>query len=276
MSMGFKIPKKYRVNYSIPVEKIYSEPVWQDGQEPQIRWDYKLSPKTATVKQDQGDKTSFEEIHFFTLRIHDNEDAGDLYRYVLPMFRAVKYAVVLTLQYRNKQKVVCCTYRQGTRNSDKNILVGLRMTAWIYPTAPSTRSEEFYAKVNGLLKEDRQISDLYKEICIAVDLFRAEYMNKSRTIRLMKDLIGRNLTVAFTGKPTDPFRFCTTFHYYPPISRSGKYVTKRSSIYHTEFDYEDLWYCFQQDERFREAIEKRRYKDMEDLVYRIESAYEDF
>lgn len=274
MDTCFNLPENCRVGYVIPADKIYHDPLWQEGQEPYIIWDYKLSPKATNILHDPRDSDSFQEIHFITLQLHENEDIADLYRYSVALFRAVKYAVVLTVKYRNKQKVLCCTYRRGALDSDKNILVGLRMTAWIYPEDPSSRAKNFYTNVNALLKEKKPVSELYQEICNEVDLFRAVYINKSKTTLLMKDLLGRNLSSAFTGKATDPFRFCTSFRFRPVLEQEGKYVVARSKRYYVEFDCEDLWFAFRQDERFWRVIQGRRYSNIEELVYYIENKYE--
>ena len=60
-------------------------------------------------------------------------------------------------------------------------------------------------------------------------------------------------------------------HHLTERTVAAKYdKSKRTKSFTYSYDYEDIWYCFQKYEPSNKAIEGRRYRDIEDLVFSID------
>ena len=116
------------------------------------------------------------------------------------------------------------------------------------------------------------ILSIYDQICYAIVECSPQFIgSRTHLSKIIYDLC---------GKKDDPIikTIDTTRVYIPkPSNRYNKYKKKEyTQEFRYFYEYEDIWFALMNDERFKSIIQKRRFRDVEDMIYHIDERWEEF
>ena len=263
-----RIPNECKCDYIVDRERFYSkDDVALSCVVSEIRWIASIKPQLIDVQSVTSDSERFEEIQILTLKI---ESADRLYDICRPILKAVKYPCLLLVQYRTKFTACVSTFAAGKGDFSSNIINAILFTHWIYPDALSTGAERFLGALNEALKMRTDLKSIHEAIRDAVQSFALHGTSRAHVQRLIKDLSGSKKIDSYDSI----MQYCTPYKYHHPKTNSVKSRYDRDdrySNYTLVHDYEDVWYCFMRNDYLRSVIEHRRYRDIEDLIYSIDS-----
>lgn len=255
-------------NKSIPIERLFSPEVIDEFQVEHTEWLMTIKPAVRSVTPYIDGRTRMEEIEVLKVRCNTLPDTKG-YRYLLKeIHEKISYPCVVFFEYRNKYKISTWKFLDSNR-VDHNILKSSYISAWIREPPSSDMTEKCANAVREvLLYGEGNIRDLYNQICQLILNCAPQYIGSRAHIMRILDSLGGSKALE---KSIDHTKW---YEVKNPYEKYKKKVY--GSSYRYAYEYEDVWYVLMQDEKTQTVIKNRRYRDMEDLVYQIDTKYEEY
>ena len=259
-----EIPASYRVHLhrTIPLEKIYSDCKGIENQVKEIRWYASYAPKSNIPALQSGSEKRHDEIQFISVELLD---PNDLYAVCVPIFKQIKYQVLICLKYQGKFVFSACRFQPGDKDWTKNVLGTVLFSHWIYPDMMSDCAKKFIEELKAAITPSENIENTYKKICEVILDFWIGGITGKAVSKILYDMISQKTMSHLLDN-------CTPYKVYQPKSNTkyAKYQ-KRDEMqqYSYRYDLEDLWYALMKNERTRRVIEGRGYKDVNEMVSSI-------
>ena len=264
------VPENCICNISIPLEKVVSGSLTEDIQS--ILWYASLKPELIKVSAVKDDSKRYEEIQIIKVALNS---ADTIYDIAHRIYKSIKYPCVLIFNYNNKYMCGACQFTAGKIDYSKNILGSIRFSHWLYPESLSLGAQKMIDAINLSLNLKSDLFDIYIGITNSIENFALSGITKAHVDRLLKDMLG-----SVSAKKRDEImKYCTPYqkHFVTDSSIAAKYdKSRRTSNYVYSYDHEDIWYCLMQYEPTRKVIINRRYRDIEDLIYTIDTKLEEY
>lgn len=229
-----------------------------------LEWVASIKPGVANITLTRTETTRYDEIEVISLEVTDTQE---LYHICVPICRAIRYPCLLDIQFQDRFLLGVCPFHAGKVDYDKNILRQMVFSHWIFPDLLSSGARKLLSDISVEIVAEGDAESIYIAMKQCIQNFTLRGLTKNHVNALSKDLAGKNWEKIFAS--------CVPYKKYLPAAEGarGRY-SARSSQYIYRYDTEDLWHAYMSDERIRTIIEKRRYRDMSDLIYSIDSKYE--
>ncbi len=257
------------INKTIPLEKLFSADVISDFEIESASWIMTIKPKIRSVTPYIQGRTRLEEIEAISVRANSLPDTPG-YRYLLSQIHAkIRYPCVVFFEYKDKYKISAWKFIDGEKKNE-NVLKSSFVSAWIRTPPASNKTARCSNSVHEiLLNGEGDIKDLYDQICHYILNCTPQYVGSRAHLK--------RILYALTGSRGETF-----IHHVDCSKRfvienlDEKYKKRRYTSQYTYcYEYEDIWYAFMNDEKLKRIIEKRRYRDAEDMIFQIDTQYEE-
>ena len=264
------IPEQCQLDKLIPLDKFFagsaSVPVKS------LHWIASLKPGFLDVCAINTESIRYEEIQVFHLELIDTSDLFGIARTIC---KKTKYPCLLVMHYQNKYVFGCSPFRAGIIEHDNNVLRAIHLSHWIYPEMLSDGANNLIQNINRAISTCHSFDTMYTEITHAIEYFALAGITKAHVDRLLGDMLGK-----VPAKRRDEImKYCTPYkkHGYTEKTVAAKYdKSKRSSSYIYRYDCEDIWYCLLNYEPTKRVIATRRYRDINDLIYSVDTKLEEY
>lgn len=257
-------------NRKIPKEKLVEMGTMAYDQIWDITWIMSIKPgiRNVTSYVSARQRMRMEEIE--VLRITGEMYASkDFLAVARSISKKILYPCVLIFGEENQYKFVTWSFLDSVKQPDKTISTSFYESTWIREPFYSERTKRCAETVfHTLLHGEGSIRNLFQEICSSILACSPKYLgSRAHLQRILYALIGKKSSPVINNIER-------TLHHYilNPHQRYQKNVY--SIDYRYFYEYENVWHAFMSDEQMREIIEKRRFRDMEDLVYCVDAQYE--
>lgn len=257
------------ISKPVSLGKVFHEDTIRDFQIESITWLMTIKPGIRPVVPYREGKTRLEEIEVLSIRANSLPDTPG-YRYLLSQIHSkICYPCVVFFEYKDKYKISAWKFVDGER-ATQNVLKSSFVSAWIRSSPVSNKTEQCANSVQKLLLNgEGDIKELYDKLCHCILNCSPQYIGSHA--HLIKILYALNGSY---GQALANQVDCTKR--YEIINPEEKYRKRKyGSAFRYCYEYEDIWYVLMNDEKARKTIEKRRYRDIEDLIFQIDSQYED-
>ena len=264
------IPEFCICNIHIPLEKVFPESPPKNVQS--ILWYASLKPDFIKALAVKNEVNRYEEIQVISVVLTDMDSIYDITRRIC---KGIKYPCLLIFNYRDKYMCGVCHFNAGKISYSENILKNIRLSHWIHPDLLSVGAKKMIDTINRSLEAKSNLLEIYTDIVHAVENFALSGTTKAHVDMLLKDMLGN----VSAKKRDEIMKYCTPYqkHFATDISIAAKYdKNRRTANYVYSYDYEDIWYCLMQYEPTRKAIVARRYRDIEELVFTIDTKLEEY
>lgn len=263
------IPKNCRINHKNThdlQDRIFSPDETATSCVARIDWVASIKPALTDMAPVRTESIRYDEIEVLYLEITDTQE---LYHICAPIYKAISYPCLLVVQLREKFLLSVCPFSAGKADYDKNILHSMAFSHWIFPDMVSPNARKLLDELNKLMSSTDDIESVYNAMRNAIQNFSLGGLTKRHVATLTKDMVGTNSEKIYAS--------CTPYKKYSTVGTGVKAkYSARSNQFIYRYDTEDLWYAFMTNENTRKVIEGRRYRNMEDLIYSIDSKYEDY
>ena len=233
-----------------------------------IEWIGTISPVSAHVSVYKDERSTYEEIQIFCINLVETDD---LYHTASIFFRTIRYPCLLIMKYNDKFLLSACAFEIGKRDTEQNILRRPSLSHWIHKDYCSVEANKFMSKINLHLNAEGSLKEVYLNILHEIQMFHlGGIYSKQYLISIVKRLRGSCSSNFFDRV----FRPCTPYKKYAPMSNSikAKYEEKRQRQSYTYiYDSEDIWYSLVMEPSTEKIILARKYRNLEELVYRMDS-----
>lgn len=252
----------------IPLEKLFSPETIEEFQVEHAEWLMSIKPAVRSVIPYIEGRTRMEEIEVLRVRCNTLPDTKG-YRYLLKeIHEKISYPCVVFFEYQNKYKISAWKFLDSNR-VNHNILKSSYVSSWIREPPSSDMTEKCANDIRQvLLYGEGNIKELYTKICQLILNCAPRFIgSRAHIMRILYSLGGSNAlekTIDHTKR----------YEIKNPHERYKEKVY--GSSYRYAYEYEDVWFALMQDEKMRTVIKKRRYRDIEDLVYQIDTKYEEY
>lgn len=257
------------IDKSVPLEKLFSKDDIDDFQIECVMWKMTIKPGVRPVTPYLEGRIRMEEIEVLLVRVNSLPDTPG-YRYLLSRIHAkILYPCIVFFEHKSKYKISAWKFIDGV-NKNQNILKSSFVSAWIRDLPASDKTAQCAVSVQKILMNGKgNLKDLYEQLCHCISGCSPQYIgSRAHLIRILYALEGSQ------GKKLADRVDCTKK--YEILNPNEKYRRKRySSAFKYCYEYEDIWYALMIDEKAKKIIENRRYRDIEDLIYQIDSQYEE-
>lgn len=265
----FNIPKQCALNLNIPLEKFFVGAPSIRSSVIAVHWRASIKPMlTGTAAVNRGN-IRYEEIQILSVELKDSDN---LFAILHGIYKQIKYPCLVDVQYKDKFLISTCQFRAGKVDRDDNIIYCINCSHWIHPDLLSTGAVQMIDEINSALAQQGDLRSIYTEMVHAVQRFRLNGTTRAHIDRLLFDMIGKT-------SPTERdeiMKYCTPYRKHAPInsSRAAKYnKAKRRSAFTYSYDYEDVWYCLLKFEQTKKVVLGRRYRDIQELVFQIDTKW---
>lgn len=263
----FNIPEQCALKINVPLSKFMS-PDSDIGQSVEsIQWCASVKPEFTGITAVNSDIIRYDELQIFLINLVNTDFLFEVARKI---YKKVKYPCLLILKYQDKFLVSTCQFDAGKVDRDNNLLHAVNFSHWIHADLLSPGASRMICEINESLNEKSDLYHIYLKMTYAIQNFRLGGTTKAHVDRLLYDIRGRTSAT----KRDAIMKYCTPYKKHAPLdaSRATKYdKAKRTADYTYSYDYEDIWYCLMCCKETQEVIKKRKYRDIEDLVYSIDS-----
>ncbi|MGN1216815.1 MAG: DUF4391 domain-containing protein [Phocaeicola sp.] len=258
------IPKEASLNVLIP--KIKFRDTNSKGLQyiNRVTWSGVIKPGNTDVEETVTGRLRYKEIQFIQVDITSREKIYDIGKAI---FSKIKYPCVVEFVCDDTVIIGCCKFEKGKNNPADNVNKIMLFSHVLRKELLSPQAERMIEGINSQVSKGKgTIGEIYTEICNLVDSYKLSGTSRAHCDRLIEDMIGK------TGlrKKEEIRQWCTPYEYHPVVS-GNVFSGKKSSKYTLVHDYEELWYCFMKNPQIRQVIETRKYRDIEDLIYSIDS-----
>ena len=257
-------------NRIIPKEKLVDLGTMAYDQIWDITWIMSIKPGirnvTSYVNTRQRMRLEEIEVLWITGVMYESKDFLAVARSIS---KKILYPCVLIFGEENRYKFVTWSFLDSVKQPDKTISTSFYESTWIREPFDSDRTKRCAETVfHILLNGEGSIRELFQEICNSILACSPKYLGSRAHLQ--------KIIYALTGKKSIPHlnSIERTLHHYVlnPKARYQKNIY--SDNYRLFYEYEDVWHAFMNDEQLKNIIEKRRFRDMEDLVYCVDAQYE--
>ena len=258
------IGEKGKLDKVIPKEKFFEDKNPLSDLIESITWTGIIKPEIMDVVPVVTDAVRYEEIQFFKVIIHNRESIFDIGRII---YSKIKYPCVIEFQCNDTVIIGCCKFKPGKNDNGKNVALQPFFSHVLRKELLSPLAEKMIYKINEQVSSPRgSIEDIYNAICNSIINYSLSGTSKSHVVRLIRNMISK----AGPAKQRDVMQYAVPYEYHP-LTSGNRFNGTRSSNYITIYDYEEIWYCFMMCPDVKSVIEYRRYRDIEDLIYSIDS-----
>lgn len=263
-----KIPEQCKCNIYIPIEKMFYNIDSDISMSVQsIHWVASLKPTLLDVQAVKTEAIRYEEIQILYVELNNTDNLFDIAH---AMCKSIKYPCLLIMHYQYKFLFGCCQFYAGKINYGNNILRTIDFSHWIYPDLLSGGAEKLLDILNQAINEKGDLSCIYTKISHAIKNFKLSGITKAHIDRILRDMLG-----SVSSKRRDEIMaYCSPYKKHSPTDASlaTKYnKSKRTSNYTYSYDREDVWYCLLNYEPTKRIVVGRRYRDIDDLIYTIDT-----
>lgn len=267
------IPKQCICNRIIPIEKIFSKD--QEALSSAVNsvsWYAVFRPSNFHSEKVVTDNLRYEEIQIIQVDITNTDLLFDIAHVI---YKKIMYPCLLIICYKGectKYTVSACRFSPGKNDFDRNVLHSLVMSHWIHPDCLSCKAGQFIESLNQALEMNGNLYEIYSALFQTITFFKLGGTSQAHAKRLIDCICGKGENPK-VGAKSKILRFCTPHRFYPSKHESfAKYYSSNidSKTYSLINDYEDIWYCFLQNDYIRSYLEKNHYQDIDDLVYHID------
>lgn len=264
------IPECCICNINIPLEKIYEGCSEKHVQS--VLWYASLKPNFIKASAVINESVRYEEIQVIKIVLTAPDSLYDVAR---KLYKSIKYPCLIIFNYKNKYMLGACKFDAGKINYTENILRRLSFSHWVYPDLLSSGAKRMIDTINALFESQYDLLSLYTYIMHAIENYALAGTTRTHVDRILKDMLG-----SISAKKRDEImKYCTPYqkHFVTDLSIATKYdKNKRTSNYVYSYDYEDIWYCLMQYESTCKIINARRYRDIEDLLFSIDTKLDEY
>lgn len=252
----------------IPSEKLFGESIVEEYQIEEMVWLMSIKPGIRNVECFTDGRNRMEEIEVLSIRVKAIPDIGGPRKLLRLIHSKISYPVVVFFEYKEKYKIAAWKYITGARDINKNILQTSYISSWIYEPQESEKTMKCVEEVSDLLMNgEGSIKELYDRICASIGACYPQHIgSKEHLSKLLYDLTGLKNPPVINKIDTTKIHGVSN-----PDQRFKK--KKYTSTYHYSYEYEDIWHALMNDEMLSQIIQKRRYRDAEDMVFSIDSKY---
>ena len=249
------VSKDSIVNRDIPLDKVFSSLEVEKYGIKSVRLLASINQTLTGIEPSTSEDLRYQEIHIVYVETSEWEN---IYECSKPVFKQIRYPVLLVYHYQNKFRLVSCNFKPGKLDYGENILKTIVFTSWIYPDEISDKAKQCF---NGIIKawNEENIADSYMRIMGAVSCFFPLCWTKNHTYNAL-GLIG------LKDKDFDEvLKYATVYikHGKPDYNKYSK-VKYQNIVY--RYDTEDIWYGMLKYEKTRRIIEGRRIRNMEEYI----------
>lgn len=255
------IPEEIKLNYEIPMEKYFNVSSEYLSHIKSIRWIGSIKPAIMQVEAVVNDELRYEEIQIILI---ESDTTRYVYELAKDVFREIKYPLVLIVKCGEKETIGVCPFEKGKRDSDKNILKRMIFSHWMTVDYMSEKSSKMVTSINERIRNKGNLYDMYMDIKAIVTSNRMSGTSKAHCYRIIEDLVGK----ISKAKKDAILADCEPYEYHTVLK---KFSGRRTRNYMLIYDYELFWQCLMKNANTRKVIEKRRYRDVEDMFYSIDS-----
>ena len=263
----FKIPEQCALKINVFISK-FLNPDSDVGQSVEsIQWRASIKPEFTGITAVNNNTLRYDELQIVLITLVNTDFLFEVTRKI---YKEIKYPCLLILNYQNKFLVSTCQFNAGKVDKDNNLLHAVNFSHWIHADLLSPGADRMICEINEAINEKSDLCHIYTKMTHAIQNFRLGGTTKAHVDRLLYDMCGR----ISAAKRDAIMKYCTPYKKHAPLdaSRATKYnKAKRTSAYTYSYDYEDIWYCLMCCEETQEVIRKRKYRDIEDLIYSIDS-----
>lgn len=225
-----------------------------------------IKPDLANVTYAEDDELHVGEIMVIQVDVEDI--LQDIYPFLLPIFKAIKYQCLVVLKYLEKFKLAVCKVRPGKVNPDLNIPNYIIASYWIHTDLMSAPVEKAISDIRTALNDSTDLKTIYERIHSAVVSIEQRGMSEAHAKKIVMGVMGRQYPKGIKFK--EILKYCTPIQYHKPKPgpRRKHAPVERESNYILLHDYEDIWYCLQRSEQTQRYVSGE--SDMQTLIYRLE------
>ena len=255
-----RIPAECRINKAIPATRF---PEIADAADC-ILWKGNIKSSVTSVKSTITEKLRYEELQFFQVRLHSRNKLYDVGKRI---YSNIKYPCVIEFLIGDAVIIGVCQFNAGALDFSENVNKRMFFSHILHENFLSDKAKTMIDEINNAIVTNRTIGEMYNAICNSVSNYRLSGTTKAHVERLITDMLG---TISAAQKQLI-CKYCEPYKYHSVSSGGNRYTGKKSTSYTLIHDYEELWYCFMMYPATREVIENRKYRDIEDLIYSIDS-----
>ena len=259
----FAIPEPCIINRIIPVDKIPSEKREVMETVKEINWYATISPKQTGIIAVSSGATIYEEVQFFQVEL---ESTQFIFEIVREICKTIPYPCVFVFKYRDRYTLSSCLFRTSQKDGGKNKVIEPTFSHWLHEDCLSPGAEKLIAQINNALSSSKDLKTLHSQITFAIQCYPLSGISRAKSHRLIGFLVNK----PSKRQCEELLQPCCVYVKYFPTNGtlSARYdKTARTHNYEYRYDTEEIWYCLMQNEATRNAIERRRFRDMEDLLF---------
>lgn len=261
MTDFLQIPDKCRMNNSIPLERFdIKDDAVNNANVIGI-----IKPELSKVYYSETDINHIGEIVIIQLDL--NGGLIDLYSILRGVFKNIKYKCIVILKFQDKFKISTCRFNPGKIDPSANILKNIIISCWIHPELMSQVTQNSVNSIREALNSNLDLDSIYANIHAAVVNINQRGTSEAHAKRIVQGVTGNK----YNHEYKKIFKYCTPIRYHKPKSSRLRYSSERETNYILLHDYEEIWYCLNKYEKTRQIIEARGFKNMDELLYYIES-----
>ena len=254
----------------IPAERLFDVDTISQYMISNVNWIMTIKPGIRNVSSFVDGRIRAEEIEVISLAVGSIPDKSGYLSLLSQIHGKIMYPCVVLLEYLNKYKIATWKFFDSDRKTSGVALKSPYVSAWIRDPTTSEKTEQCVKRISDLLLNgEGNIKTLYDQICSAILNCAPQYIgSRAHLSRLLYDL---------TGKKNHPIQNeIDSRKRYEVKKQYAKYQKKKyGSSYKYGYEYEDIWAAFMEDDQIQAIIKKRRYRDMEELVFQIDTKYEE-
>ena len=258
------------IQKTIPKEKLFDSETIEKFQLSDVVWRMSIKPGIRNVVKYIDEQNRLEEIEVLTLHINTLPDKATYLSFLRKIHSQIMYPCVVFFEYGNKFKIAAWKTVDSKSIYNHQVLKSAYVSAWIHEPPASEKTKKCVEGVYDLLMNgEGDIKALYSKICQEILYCPPQFIGSRKHLTtILYDLCGKD-SKEILEKIDGTRRYDVKNSY-------AKYQEKEyMSSFKYIYEYEDIWYTLMNDEKLRGIVEKRRYSSIEELVYRIDSKYEE-
>ena len=259
------VSDKCIVDHEVPVSKFVEKKESKEDVSAikGIVWYASIKPGVSAVKASISENIRYEEIQFLEVTLTKRECLYDVAKSV---FSQIRYPCIIEFYIGDVVCIGCCPFSPGKKDYTENVKKSIIFSHFLHRDLLSPQAKNMIDRINCILKEEGQyIVDMYSGICGALLDYKLGGTSRAHVDRLIVDMIGKTSS----ARKAEIRQYCIPYEFHQTIDGSGKYGNRRTySNYTLVHDYEEIWYSFMKDPQISSIIKKRRYRDIEDLIFR--------
>lgn len=228
-----------------------------------VLWLGNLKPAVTLVEPTITPKQRYEELQFFQVKLHSREK---LYEVGKCIYSRVKYPCVIEFVINDVVTIGICKFNAGALDFTENVKKRIFFSHFLRKDLLSDKAQKMVDDINNAISTQKDLGNMYDAICDAISNYRLSGTTMAHVERLITDMLGKTTA---TQKQLI-YQYCEPYKYHA-VTSGNRFSGRRASNYMLIHDYEELWYCFMMFPATRKVIENRRYRDIEDLIYSIDS-----